>query len=209
MRSSPQANSTALSYPDSGSFVGDLGEIRVVVERADRLRSSLRGFSGVAGCLEPERLLLQREAVYVGVLDRVGVDRRLEREARFAQAAHDRVVVSQVGRPGVPRLHQPDRPAVALERLARRDRPASHRRPPVVIDRGRLDLAEDDVDHAIEELILVRHVLVERHRHHAELLREPAHAEPFKPVLVCERHGSLEHERSAQACAAGVRLVRS
>src|ERR1035437_7726846 len=96
---------------------------------------------------------------------------------------------------------------MALQRLARRDRPASHCRPPVVVDRGRLDLAEDDVDHAIEQLILVRHVLVERHRHHAELLREPAHAEPFKPVLVCERYGSPEHERSTQACPAGVRLL--
>jgi hypothetical protein len=65
---------------------------------------------------------------------------------------------------------------VALQRLARRNRPPSHCRPPVVVDRTGLDLAEDDVDHTIEELIL-------RHRHHAELLPEPAHAEPFKPVL--------------------------
>jgi thioesterase domain-containing protein len=36
-----------------------------------------------------------------------------------------------------------------------------------------------DVDHAVEQLLLVRHVLVERHRHDAELLREAAHAERF------------------------------
>ena len=96
---------------------------------------------------------------------------------------------------------------MALERVARRDRAASHCRAPVVVDRRRLDLAEDDVDHAIEELILVRHVLVERHRHHAELLREPAHAEPVKPVLVGERYGRLEHERSAQTRPAGVGLL--
>jgi hypothetical protein len=112
----------------------------------------------------------------------------------------------QVGRPGVLGLHQPDRPAVARQRLARRDGPASHGRPPVLVDRRRLDFAEDDVDHPIEELILVRHVLVERHRHHAELLREPAHAEPVKAVLVGERYGSLEHKRSTQASPAGVFL---
>jgi hypothetical protein len=41
---------------------------------------------------------------------------------------------------------------VALQRLARGDRPAPHGRPPVEVPRRELDLAEDDVDHAIEEL---------------------------------------------------------
>src|ERR1700733_11585570 len=67
-----------------GELRRDLGQIWVVVERDDRLRSSLRGSSSVAGCLEPECLLLQREAVYVRVLNRVGVDRVLEREPRLA-----------------------------------------------------------------------------------------------------------------------------
>ena len=55
-----------------------------------------------------------------------------------------------------------------------------------MIDRRRLDLAEDDVDHGIKELILVRHVLIERHRHNPELLSKLAHAEPVNPAGVGE-----------------------
>src|ERR1700750_1471601 len=86
-----------------GVVVSGLGELRrdlderwVIVARSDRLRSSLYCPSGVAGRLEPERLLLKREAVDIGVLHRVGVDRGLERESRFAETAHYRVVVLQV-----------------------------------------------------------------------------------------------------------------
>ena len=39
---------------------------------------------------------------------------------------------------------------------------------------GSFDLAEDDVDHAVEKLLLVWDVVVERHRAGAELVREPA-----------------------------------
>src|SRR5580704_7939564 len=46
-----------------GKLGCDFGEIPVVVERADGASSSLGGCSGVAGCVEPECLLLQREAV--------------------------------------------------------------------------------------------------------------------------------------------------
>jgi hypothetical protein len=41
-----------------GERCRDFDEIRVVVEPADRLGSSLGGCSRVAGCLEPECLLL-------------------------------------------------------------------------------------------------------------------------------------------------------
>ena len=70
--------------------------------------------------------------------------------------------------------------------------------PPVEVPGRELDLAEDDVDHAIEELLLVRDVLVERHRHDAELLCEPAHAERFEPGLVGEGDGGLQHTSAAQ-----------
>jgi hypothetical protein len=59
-------------------------------------------------------------------------------------------------------------------------------------------------DHAVEELLLVCDVLVERHRHDAKLLCEPAHAERFKPGLIGERDGSLQHASFAQRCPAGV-----
>ena len=43
-------------------------------------------------------------------------------------------------------------------------RPPAHRRLPVELERRRLDLAEHDVDHPVDELHLVGHVVVERHR---------------------------------------------
>ena len=64
-------------------------------------------------------------------------------------------------------------------------------------DRG-VDLADDDVDHAVEELVLVGHVLVERHRHHAQFLRELAHVQRLDPGVVGERDGGAQHPVPAQ-----------
>ena len=53
--------------------------------------------------------------------------------------------------------------------------------------RRRFDLAEDDVDHPVEELVLVRDVVVERHRAYAELVCELAHRQRLDPAAVRER----------------------
>jgi hypothetical protein len=66
---------------------------------------------------------------------------------------------------------------VVEEGSASREDPPTDRHLPVDIGGGRVDLADDDIEHAIEQLVFVRHVLVQGHRHDAELLGEPAHAE--------------------------------
>jgi hypothetical protein len=104
------------------------------------------------------------------------LDGHLDREASFSQATEDGVVGSEVGWPRRhARLHQADGPAVTGKHRAGRDRPLAHRGLPVDVGRRQLDLAEDDVDHPVEELVLVGHVVVERHRACAELVCELAH----------------------------------
>ena len=70
--------------------------------------------------------------------------------------------------------------------------------------RRELDLAEDDVDHAVEELVLVGDVLVERHRHDAELLREAAHAERLRAR---PRRRARRRLRSTRALLSGSRVA--
>ena len=126
----------------------------------------------------------------------------LDREAPAAQASDHRVVVSQGGRSGRgPRLHQADRPSVARQDLARRERSLSHRRPPIDLIGGQFDLAEHDVDHAVEEFALVGDVVVERHRLDAEGLAELAHAQRRDSVLVSERNAGAQHPIARQRCS--------
>jgi hypothetical protein len=87
---------------------------------------------------------------------------------------------------------------VAVERLAGREGAAAHRGLPVDLERGRLDLTEDDVDHPVDQLDLVGHVVVERHRRDAQLVGELAHRQRLEPVAVGEGHGGLEDALSAE-----------
>ena len=54
------------------------------------------------------------------------------------------------------------------------------------------------LDDPIEDLVLVRDVVVERHRLDAELAGEPSHAERVDPTIVGERDRGVEHARPAQ-----------
>jgi hypothetical protein len=81
---------------------------------------------------------------------------------------------------------------VAIERLPGGDRPPAHRDPPVAVGRRQLDLAEDEVDHAVEELVLGRQVVVERHRADAELLGQPAHRQRLDSLAGGELDRSLD-----------------
>ena len=75
----------------------------------------------------------------------------------------------------------------SARRAAGGEDPLAHRRLPVrVLDR-RIDLGDDHVDHPVQEFVFVGHVLVQRHRDDAELLREPAHAERLDAALVGHR----------------------
>ncbi len=103
---------------------------------------------------------------------------QLDGEAGRAQAPDHRVVVPEGRGTGFgPRLHEADRPGVAQQRIAGRDRALTHGRLPVSSVGRQSDFAENEIDEAIEEVILVGDVIVQRHRLDLELLADLAHAE--------------------------------
>ena len=159
-----------------GELVGEVAELPLA-RQLGVLAVLLLGDGGaLRGGLEGDALLLEGEAVDVGVLDGVGLDRQFDREAGLAEAAEDGVVKPETRGPrGRARLHQPDGPAVTVERRPGRVCAAPHRRLPVDVGGRRLDLGEDDVDHLVEQHVLVRHVVVEGHRACAEFAGERAH----------------------------------
>src|SRR5207237_10224562 len=61
-----------------------------------------------------------------------------------------------------------------------------------------VDLAEDDVDHAVQELLLVPHVVVERHRLDPHLLSQVAHAQRLDALAVGQGNGGPEDSLPAQ-----------
>ena len=65
-----------------------------------------------------------------------------------------------------------------------------------------LDLADDDLDDAVEQVVLAPDVPVERHGIDAELLAELAHAQALDAVPIGERHGDAEHAVPGQGRAA-------
>ena len=69
---------------------------------------------------------------------------------------------------------------------------------PIGCTRGQVDLAEDQVDHAVEELVLVGHVVVQRHGLDPEGFAELAHTERRDPALVGEGDGSTQHPLPTQ-----------
>jgi hypothetical protein len=87
---------------------------------------------------------------------------------------------------------------VADEGVAGRDGSLAHGRLPVGLQRRQLDLAEDEVDHAVEDLVLVGDVVVQRHRLHAEGLGELAHGEGGDARLVGELDGGTQDPLLAQ-----------
>ena len=95
-------------------------------------------------------------------------------------------------------LHLADRPAVPAERGARRDRALAQLGLPVAAGGGRLDLAEDEVDHPVEEVVLVGDVVVERHRLDAELLGELAHRQLLGAALVGQRDRGAQDALAAE-----------
>src|SRR5947209_12011996 len=87
---------------------------------------------------------------------------------------------------------------MARQSLAGRNPPMTHRRLPVGSAGGQDDLAEDEVDDAVEEVVLVGHVVVQRHRLDPEGFTELAHAERPDPALVGEGDGGAQHPMTAQ-----------
>ncbi len=86
---------------------------------------------------------------------------------------------------------------MAREHLSHGCRFPSHRRLPVGVF-GELDLVEHDVDHGVQQLVLARDVVIQRHRARAELTGEPAHAQPFDAFAVGEPERLGHHPLLAQ-----------
>ena len=110
-------------------------------------------------------------------------------------------MVGQRRRAGMrPRLHQPDRPRVATQRLADGYRAPAHRHLPRIFRGGQLDLREDEVHEPVEEILLVADVAVERHRFCADCPGDPLHRHGLEAVPVGELQRGLEDLRATQPC---------
>src|SRR4029077_21000513 len=90
---------------------------------------------------------------------------------------------------------------MAHQSLTYRNRALAHRRLPIGSGGGEVDLAEDEVDHAVEEVALAGHVVVERHRLDPEGVAELAHAERPGHDVVGERNGGAQHPFTIQGDA--------
>jgi hypothetical protein len=180
---------------------GELGEVGVLVS-GEAGEHDLRERRGLLRGVERQSPLLQREPVDVAVEGCVGVRGELEREAGLAEAAEDGVVVAQRRRAGGgPRLHQADRPAMSRQDGPDRDGPLAHGLLPTFRRGRQLDLAEDQVDHAVEQVLLVGDVVVQGHRLDPHRLGEPAHRERLDSVLVGERGRGAQDPVAAQGDA--------
>jgi hypothetical protein len=91
------------------------------------------------------------------------------------------------------------------EHLVGRDHAPAHGSLPVVAVRRQVDLGRDEVDDAVDDLVLPRNVVVERHRLDSELLRDLPHAHRLDPALVGELHRGAQHAIPAQRSALGFR----
>ena len=76
--------------------------------------------------------------------------------------------------------------------------PSPHGGLPVGVPRRWLDLPDHDIDDAVEDVLLVPDVVVERHRVDTERLAELAHADSVAAALVGELEGSLKDPLLAQ-----------
>ena len=93
---------------------------------------------------------------------------------------------------------------MAQHHLPRSKGKLPHRALPVAGGAGNVDLADDDVDRPVEDVVLVPHVAIQRHRLDPELLPELAHAQRVDAVAIREVDGgpkdALLGQRRATFC---------
>src|SRR5919108_4355480 len=127
------------------------------------------------------------------------MSRCFERKAILPETSEHRVVMLQIRPTGLAaRLHKANRPSVPQQDLMRRDRPLTHGGPPINAADRLIDLAENKVDHAIQNVLLIPHVVVEGHRLDPKSLAELAHAERFDAVSIGEADGGAPDPVPAQ-----------
>ncbi|GAA2797980.1 hypothetical protein GCM10020219_081430 [Nonomuraea dietziae] len=71
-------------------------------------------------------------------------------------------------------------------------------RPVVALGTGQLDRREHRVDHAVEDRVLVRYVVVERHRLHTQFLRHPSHRDRLHAAAIRDPDRGFQYEASAE-----------
>ena len=174
-----------------------VGEVGVLVgrERLEELGRQLLELLHV----EVEARHVHREAHDVALDDVEGVVRQLLREAPLPKAAEHRVRVAHArAAEGLARHPEVCRPRMLKEHLVRRDHAPAHGRLPVVSVGSKVDLGRDEVDDAVDDLVLRGDVVVERHRLDAELLRDLPHAHRLDPAFVGELHRGAQDALFAQ-----------
>ena len=71
-------------------------------------------------------------------------------------------------------------------------RASGHRCSPWIGDVGKFDLFDDPIGQAIEQALLVRHMVVERHRFDLEFLGNVAHADRREPSVISHCGSGLD-----------------
>jgi len=165
-----------------------LHEVGILVER--ELLPELR--AGVRKRSDPGRItrLPHRESDDVAVERVIGVVGHLGREASLPESSEQRLHIaeSRWTDPGR-RHHEVASPGMAQEDLMCRDGAPAEGRLPVAVLGGTLDLADDKIQDAIEDVVLVGQVVVKRHRLDAKPLRELAHRERLDPARIGDLQG--------------------
>jgi hypothetical protein len=75
--------------------------------------------------------------------------------------------------------------------------PCADRALPAGAGGGRIDLGDDEVDHAVEQLIPAGYVLVEGHRDDGQLFGQLAHAQGFDACCVGQGYGAVQRRLQA------------
>src|SRR5712692_7907395 len=125
--------------------------------------------------------------------------RQLVREAAAKEIGDYGVVVMEQRRAQRLRVRdEAEDPRMYPEVGARGERAGADRGLPLGIGGWRGDLAHQEIDHAIADVVFAPHVVVERHRLHPERLSEPAHGDRPDPVRVRDLDGGAEHPLPAE-----------
>nr|WP_263656688.1 hypothetical protein [Nonomuraea aurantiaca] len=143
--------------------------------------------------------------------------REVVREPGTDQRAHDPVVVrDNAGRDGPARAQQPGRPRVTQHHFPRREEPLPQPRTPVSVRFGRVEaadrvmhLSDHGLDDAVEQGLLARQMVVERHGLDADVSGEAAHRQRLDPLRIRQDDRRRQHALAAERLAECLRCHRS
>ena len=173
-------------------------DVRVLRDEAGVHRLALVGVVGYGLGRED----LTGEAPHPGAQRVHRVVQQVQGQAAGAHEPHQRVEVREHGRGRVrARDDRVGGPGVLQDPGARRQHAPADGPPPVRVGLDRLDPRDDDVDHAVHQLVATGDVLVQRHGRHVEGLREAAHRDGLQADEVGELDGRGQHLVAVQGSA--------